>query len=40
VAKLLPNSELHEHWKEDDAVQDTIAHMRRFLNSHAPASVS
>ncbi len=40
VARLLPNSELHEHWKEPEAVQDTIAHMRRFLKSHAPAGVA
>jgi pimeloyl-ACP methyl ester carboxylesterase len=40
VARLLPNAELREHWKEPEAVPETIAHMRRFLKSHAPAGVS
>jgi pimeloyl-ACP methyl ester carboxylesterase len=40
VARLLPNAELREQWKDAEAVPETIAHMRRFLNSHAQAGVS
>jgi len=39
VARLSPNAELREPWKDDEAVPETIEHMRRFLKSHAPAGV-
>jgi hypothetical protein len=41
VAQLLPNSELHENWKEPaEVVPGTIERMRQFLKSHTPAAVA
>jgi pimeloyl-ACP methyl ester carboxylesterase len=41
VAKLLPNSELLERWKEPpEVVPQTIEHVRRFLHTHSPAAVA
>jgi pimeloyl-ACP methyl ester carboxylesterase len=40
VARLLPNSELLENWKEPpEVVPATIDRMRQFLRSHTPAAV-
>jgi pimeloyl-ACP methyl ester carboxylesterase len=41
VARLLPNSELLERWKEPpEVVPRTIERVRQFLRAHAPAAVS
>jgi len=40
VARLLPKSELVEHWKEPEAVPQAIERMRQFLRSHTPAGVA
>jgi pimeloyl-ACP methyl ester carboxylesterase len=41
VAELLPNGELHQPWRDPpEAVPGTVARMRQFLQSHAPAAVA
>jgi pimeloyl-ACP methyl ester carboxylesterase len=41
VARLLPNSELLEQWKEPaELVPHSVERIRQFLHSHAPAAVA
>jgi pimeloyl-ACP methyl ester carboxylesterase len=40
VAKLLPQSELVERWKEPETVPDAIESMRSFLKAHTPLEVA
>ena len=36
IAKLAPNAELVERWKEPDVVEQTVARVRSFLALHTP----
>lgn len=36
IAALAPNAELIEHWKEPDAVAQTVARVQAFLDRHTP----
>jgi pimeloyl-ACP methyl ester carboxylesterase len=37
IAELAPNAELIVKWKEPEAVKDTVARVRAFLEKHTPA---
>ena len=36
IAKLAPNAELLEHWKDEDLVSETVARIRSFLEANTP----
>ena len=41
LAKLLPNAELLEKWKEPpEIVPQTVEHVRQYLKAHSPAGVA